>query len=58
MAAAATVGVEVALAELAGCACASFCEDNVVFVLVCDDELAFNQLLAQAAMMSTLATSF
>ena len=46
MAVASTVGVTVALAELDGCACAAFCEDNVLFVLLCHDELAFNQLLA------------
>lgn len=57
MAAASALGVEVALAELDGCACASFVEDSVLFVLLCHDELAFNQLLAHVATMSTMATS-
>jgi hypothetical protein len=57
---AATVGVEVALAEFDGCACASWREDHVLFVVLCDDELAFNRLLAQVARMamaSTMTTS-
>jgi hypothetical protein len=52
MAVAGTVDIEVALAELGGLACASWAEDNVLFVLLCDGELAFNRLLAQVAAMT------
>ena len=52
MAVAATVGIDVALAELEGLACASWVEADVVFVLLCDGELAFNRLLAQVAAMA------
>jgi len=55
MAVAATVGVQVALAQLGGLACASWAEDNVLFVLLCDGELAFNRLLAQMATMTNKA---
>ncbi len=51
MAVAATIDIEVALAELGGLACASWAEENVVFVLLCDGDLAFNRLLAQIATM-------
>ena len=53
MAVATTADVEVALAELGELACASWVEDNVLFVLICDGELAFNRLLAQVAAMTT-----
>jgi hypothetical protein len=49
---AATVSVEVALTELDGFACASWTEGDVLFVLLCDGELAFNRLLAQVAVMT------
>lgn len=52
MAVATTMDIEVALADLGGLACASWAEDNVLFVLLCDGELAFNRLLAQVAAMS------
>ncbi|MEO7732143.1 MAG: hypothetical protein ABIY55_14305, partial [Kofleriaceae bacterium] len=51
MAVAATIDIEISLAELGGLACASWAEDNVLFVLLCDGELAFNRLLAQVAAM-------
>lgn len=53
MAVASTVDIEVAMAELDGFACASWIEDNVLFVLLCDGELAFNRLLAHVATMTT-----
>jgi hypothetical protein len=52
MAVAETVDIEVALAELGELACASWVEDSVLFVLLCDGELAFNRLLAQVAAMT------
>jgi len=52
MAVAATVQVEVALAQLGAFACASWLEDTMLFVLLCDGELAFNRLLAQMATMT------
>jgi len=52
MAVAATVSVEAALTELDGFACACWTEGNVLFVLLCDGELAFNRLLAQVAVMT------
>ena len=52
MTVAATASVEVALTEADGFACASWIEDNVLFVLLCDGELAFNRLLAQVAVMT------
>ncbi|MBC7978879.1 MAG: hypothetical protein H7138_28170 [Myxococcales bacterium] len=51
MVVAATIDIEVALAELGGLACASWAEENVMFVLLCDGDLAFNRLLAQIATM-------
>jgi len=51
MAVATTIDIEIALAELGGLACASWAEDNILFVLLCDGELAFNRLLAQVAAM-------
>ena len=53
MAVAATVEIHVAITEQGGVACARWVEDNVLFVLMCDGELAFNRLLAQAAAMTT-----
>jgi hypothetical protein len=55
MAVAATVNVAVALVQLDVLACASWVEDNVLFVLFCDGELAFNRLLAQMATMTNKA---
>ncbi|HET9625624.1 MAG TPA: hypothetical protein VFP84_29860, partial [Kofleriaceae bacterium] len=52
MAVATTVNIEVALAELGGLACASWIEDGLLFVLLCEGELAFNRLLAQVAAQS------
>jgi hypothetical protein len=52
MAVAATVSIEVALAELGDLACASWTEDGLLFVLLCEGELAFNRLLAQVATMT------
>jgi hypothetical protein len=52
MAVAATIDIEVALAELGSLACASWAEDNIVFVLLCDGELAFNRLLSKVAAMT------
>lgn len=52
----ATVGVEFAVAELGergGLACASWAERDVLFVLLCDGDLAFNRLLAHVAAMTT-----
>ena len=51
----ATVGVEVALAQLGTLACATWIEGSLLFVLLCDGELAFNRLLAQTAMMTNKA---
>jgi hypothetical protein len=53
MAVAATVGIEIALAELGELACASWIEHGVLFVLLCEGELAFNRLLAQVAAISS-----
>jgi hypothetical protein len=53
MAVAATVNLDAAIMELDGLACASWIEDGVLFVVVCDGELAFNRLLAQVAAMTT-----
>jgi hypothetical protein len=53
MAVAATAGVDLALAELDRFACASWVEHSVLFVLLCEGELAFNRLLAQVAAMTT-----
>lgn len=55
MAVTATMDVEVALAQLDALACASWIEGNLLFVLLCDGELAFNRLLAQAATMTNKA---
>lgn len=52
MAIATAVDIDLALAELSGFACASWVEDNVVYVLLCDGDLAFNRLLAQVATMA------
>jgi hypothetical protein len=52
MAVAATIDVQVALAQLGELACASWVEHDVLFVLLCDGELAFNRLLAQVATMT------
>jgi hypothetical protein len=52
MAVAATVEVTVALAQIGELACASWIESDVLFVLLCDGELAFNRLLAQVAAMT------
>jgi hypothetical protein len=46
-----TVNVKVTLAQLGELACASWIERDVLFVLLCDGELAFNRLLAQMAAM-------
>lgn len=56
MAVAATIDIEVSLAELAGMACASWAEDNILFVLLCDGELAFNRLLSKVAAMTITRT--
>ena len=53
MAVAATVDLDAAIMELDGLACASWIEDGVLFVVLCDGELAFNRLLAQVAAMTT-----
>jgi hypothetical protein len=47
-----TIGVTVALAQLDELACASYVEHDVLYVLLCDGELAFNRLLAQVAAMT------
>lgn len=52
-ASAATVDLGAAIMELDGLACASWIEDGVLFVVLCDGELAFNRLLAQVAAMTT-----
>jgi hypothetical protein len=52
MAVAATVEIAVALAQIGELACASWVERDVLFVLLCDGELAFNRLLAQVAAMT------
>jgi hypothetical protein len=52
MAVAATVEIEVALAQIGELACASWVERDVLFVVLCDGELAFNRLLAQVAGMT------
>ena len=49
---AATVEIDVALAQIGELACASWVERDVLFVLLCDGELAFNRLLAQVAAMT------
>ena len=53
MAVAAAVELDAAVTELDGFACASWIENNVLFVLLSDGELAFNRLLAQVAAMTT-----
>jgi len=53
MAVATAVELDAAITELDGFACASWIEDNVLFVLLCNGELAFNRLLAQVAAMTT-----
>jgi hypothetical protein len=53
MAVAATVDLDAAISELDGFAYASWIEDNMLFVLLCHGELAFNRLLAQVAAMTT-----
>jgi len=52
MAVAETVDVQVALAQLGELACASWVEHDVLFVLLCEGELAFNRLLSQVAAMT------
>jgi hypothetical protein len=52
MAVAETIGVEIALAQLGELACATWAEQDVLFVVLCDGELAFNRLVAQAAAMT------
>jgi len=47
-----TIGVVIALAQLGELACASWIEHGVLFVLMCDGELAFNRLVAQASAMT------
>ncbi|HEY0191099.1 MAG TPA: hypothetical protein VGC42_08250, partial [Kofleriaceae bacterium] len=47
-----TIAVQLALAELGALACASWVEDGLLFVLLCDGELAFNRLLSQVAALS------
>lgn len=49
----ATVAIEITLVEFDGTACAIWSDDDTVFVLLYDGELAFNRLLAHAAMMTT-----
>jgi hypothetical protein len=53
MAVAATAELDAAIMELDRLACASWVEGDVLFVVVCDGELAFNRLLAQVAAMTT-----
>jgi hypothetical protein len=52
MAVAAAVEIDVALSELGELACATWIEEDVVYVLCCDGELAFNRLLAHVAAMA------
>ncbi len=52
MGVAAAVEIQIALAELGDAACATWIEAGVLFVLLCDGELAFNRLLAQVAAMA------
>ena len=47
-----TIDVGIALAQLDKLACASWVEQELLFVLLCDGELAFNRLLAQVAAMT------
>lgn len=47
-----TIDVGVALAQLGELACASWVEQELLFVLLCDGELAFNRLLSQVAAMT------
>lgn len=53
MSVASTVELHAAISELDGLGYASWIEDNVLFVLLCDGELAFNRLVAQLAAMTT-----
>jgi hypothetical protein len=53
MAVAATAELDAAITELDGYSCASWIEGDVLFVVACDGELAFNRLLAQVAAMTT-----
>jgi len=52
MAVAETVDVQLTLAQLGELACASWVEHGVLFVLLCEGELAFNRLLSQVAAMT------
>jgi len=47
--------IDAAITELGGTACASWTEDNVLFVVLCEGDLAFNRLLAQVAAMTPQA---
>lgn len=53
MAVAATAELDTAIIELDGFACAVWLEGNLLFVLLCEAELAFNRLVAQVAAMTT-----
>lgn len=48
----ATVGVEIAVMDLGDQACASWVEDDVLFVLLCAGDMAFNRMLAHTALLS------
>ncbi len=56
MAVAAAAELDAAITELDGLACAAWLEGNLLFVLLCEDELAFNRLVAQVAAMTTKTT--
>ena len=45
-------GVETAVSELDGGAAASWVEDDLLFVLLCNGELAFNRLLSHVASLT------
>jgi hypothetical protein len=53
IAVAATAELHAAITELDGCACAAWNEGHLLFVLLCEGDLAFNRLVAQVAAMTT-----
>jgi hypothetical protein len=52
MAVAETIDVQVSISQLGELACASWVERGILFVVLCDGELAFNRLVAQVAAMT------
>jgi hypothetical protein len=53
MTTASTVAIEVVVAMIGERACASWVQDDLLFLILCDGELAFNRLLAQVATLTT-----